>query len=53
VCNRPVGEGLSFNMGAPLTADFAEPLNSHQGLQISHYGKPRAGRGWVVPEDDQ
>jgi len=43
----PVGEGLSFNMGAPLTADFDERLDSYKGLQISHYGVPRRGRGWV------
>ncbi len=56
----PVGEGLSFNMGAPLTADFGpDPVNSipsrnghprldaYAGLQISHYGKPSINRGWV------
>src|SRR5262249_14821088 len=56
----PVGEGLSFNMGAPLTADFgpdpanaipvangASRLNAYAGLQISHYGKPSINRGWV------
>ena len=38
----PVGEGFSCNMGAPLTADFdGEPLNSYDGLQISHFGIPR------------
>ena len=37
----PVGKKLSFNMGAPLTAEFDEPLNAYDGLQISHYGLPR------------
>ena len=37
----PVGKGFSCNMGAPLTADFdGEPLNSYDGLQISHFGIP-------------
>jgi choline dehydrogenase-like flavoprotein len=37
----PVGKGFSCNMGAPLTADFAgAPLNSYDGLQISHFGIP-------------
>jgi choline dehydrogenase-like flavoprotein len=37
----PVGRGFSCNMGAPLTADFdGKPLNSYDGLQISHFGIP-------------
>jgi choline dehydrogenase-like flavoprotein len=37
----PVGKGFSCNMGAPLTADFdGKPLNSYDGLQISHFGIP-------------
>lgn len=43
----PVGKGLSFNMGTPLTAEFPEPLDAYKGLQISHYGRPRPERGWV------
>jgi len=56
----PVGEGLSFNMGAPLSADFGPTpvnaipgnnghprLDAYAGLQISHYGKPSINRGWV------
>jgi choline dehydrogenase-like flavoprotein len=39
------GTGLSFNVGAPLTADFDEELNSFDGLQITH--------GYRPPEDDQ
>jgi choline dehydrogenase-like flavoprotein len=40
-----VGSGLSFNVGAPLTADFEEELNSYDGLQITH--------GYQPPEEDQ
>ncbi len=34
------GTGLSFNVGAPLTADFEEELNSFDGLQITHGYRP-------------
>jgi choline dehydrogenase-like flavoprotein len=34
------GRGLSFNVGAPLTADFEEKLNSFDGLQITHGYRP-------------
>jgi choline dehydrogenase-like flavoprotein len=34
------GKGLSFNVGAPLTADFKEKLNSFDGLQITHGYRP-------------
>ncbi len=43
----PVGRGLSFNMGAPLTAEFDREMNAYDGLQISHATLPRSGRGWV------
>jgi choline dehydrogenase-like flavoprotein len=39
------GTGLSFNVGAPLTADFKEELNSYDGLQITH--------GYRPPGEDQ
>jgi choline dehydrogenase-like flavoprotein len=35
-----VGSGLSFNVGAPLTADFPERLDSYDGLQITHHYRP-------------
>jgi choline dehydrogenase-like flavoprotein len=34
------GKGLSFNVGAPLTADFEDKLNSFDGLQITHGYRP-------------
>jgi choline dehydrogenase-like flavoprotein len=34
------GTGLSFNVGAPLTADFTEELHSYDGLQITHGYRP-------------
>jgi len=42
----PVGRGLSFNMGAPLTAEMEQPVHAYEGLQISHYGIP-AQNGFV------
>ena len=39
------GTGLSFNVGAPLTADFEEKLNAFDGLQITH--------GYRPPGEDQ
>lgn len=43
----PVGRHASFNMGAPLTAEFEEELDAFDGLQISHIGLPPPERGWV------
>ena len=37
---RLAGSGLSFNVGAPLTADFREELHSYDGLQITHGYRP-------------
>jgi choline dehydrogenase-like flavoprotein len=37
---RLAGTGLSFNVGAPLTADFEEELHSYDGLQITHGYRP-------------
>jgi len=42
---KRVGTGLSFNVGAPMTGDFTERLDSFDGLQISHAYKP--------PNEDQ
>jgi choline dehydrogenase-like flavoprotein len=42
---RLAGTGLSFNVGAPLTADFKAELNSYDGLQITH--------GYRPPGEDQ
>ncbi len=43
----PVGKHASFNMGAPITADFKDRLDSYDGLQISHFGVPDPSRGFV------
>ena len=37
---RLVGRNMSFNVGAPLTAEFDEELNSYDGLQITHGYRP-------------
>lgn len=42
----PVGRGLCFNMGAPLTAEMDRPVRAYEGLQISHYGIP-SSNGFV------
>ena len=43
----PVGQHACFNMGTPLTAEYADVMNAYDGLQISHYGRPRPERGFV------
>jgi choline dehydrogenase-like flavoprotein len=43
------GTGLSFNVGAPLTADFEEELHAYDGLQISHTFRP-AGEDQLILE---
>jgi choline dehydrogenase-like flavoprotein len=43
----PVGKHLCFNMGAPITAQFKDPQHAYAGLQISHYGVPKAPEGFV------
>jgi choline dehydrogenase-like flavoprotein len=43
----PVGRHVSFNMGAPLTAEFEDDMDAFDGLQISHVAVPPPERGWV------
>ena len=43
------GTGLSFNVGAPLTADFKEELHAYDGLQITHTFRP-AGEDQLILE---
>jgi choline dehydrogenase-like flavoprotein len=47
--DRLAGTGLSFNVGAPLTADFKKELNSFDGLQITHGYRP-AGEDQLILE---
>ena len=42
------GRGLSFNLGAPMTADFPEKLDSYRGLQISHYLRTPGDDGMIL-----
>ena len=42
------GRGLSWNLGAPLTAEFDEKLDAYAGLQISHYLRPPGDEGLVL-----
>jgi choline dehydrogenase-like flavoprotein len=43
-----VGRSLSWNLGAPLTAEFDEKLDAYAGLQISHYLRPPSDDGLVL-----
>lgn len=43
-----VGRGLSFNLGAPISAEFQEKLDSFRGLQISHYLRPPGDDGLIL-----
>jgi choline dehydrogenase-like flavoprotein len=43
-----VGRSLSWNLGAPLTAEFDEKLDAYAGLQISHYLRPPGDDGLVL-----
>ncbi len=42
------GSCLSFNLGAPMTAEFDEKLDAYDGLQISHYLRPPNEDGLVI-----
>ena len=33
----PVGKGLAFNMLTPVFAEFPQPLDSYDGVQMGHY----------------
>jgi choline dehydrogenase-like flavoprotein len=43
-----VGDGMSFNLATPLTADFDEELNAYAGMQICRYLAPAGHDGLVV-----
>ncbi len=43
----PVGEHVCFNMGAPMTAEFADDMDAYAGLQISHFGLPQVLDGFA------
>jgi choline dehydrogenase-like flavoprotein len=45
---KRAGQGLSFNMGSPITADFERPQHSYDGLQITHYVRPPTGAGFML-----
>lgn len=44
----PVGKGLSFNMVAPVMAEFREPMNSFDGIQMGHYVNDRLGDRFLI-----
>jgi choline dehydrogenase-like flavoprotein len=43
-----VGRRVSFNMGSPLHALFAQQLNAYEGLQISHALQIAPSRGFIL-----
>ncbi len=45
---RTPGSGLSFNLGAPMTGEFDEKLDSYRGLQISHYLRTPGDDGLIL-----
>ena len=44
----PAGRGVSFNVAAPLTADFPERLDAYAGMQICRYVQPPADDGVIL-----
>jgi choline dehydrogenase-like flavoprotein len=43
-----VGQGLGFNIGSPITAEFDERLDNYAGLQITHVYRPRGVPDYVM-----
>jgi choline dehydrogenase-like flavoprotein len=44
----PVGKGLAFNMVAPVMAEFGEPMNSYDGIQMGHYVNDQMGNRFLI-----
>lgn len=44
----PVGKGLAFNMVAPVMAEFKEPMNSYDGIQMGHYVNDQMGNRFLI-----
>jgi choline dehydrogenase-like flavoprotein len=44
----PAGRQISFNVAAPLTADFPERLDAYEGMQICRYVQPPGDEGVVL-----
>lgn len=45
---RNAGKRMSFNLGSQMTAAFKEPVNSYDGLQISHYLRRFPSKGYII-----
>lgn len=45
---KNTGKRLSFNLGSPISAVFKKPINSYDGLQISHYLDISPNRGYII-----
>lgn len=43
----PVGRNMCFNMGTPIYAEFNRKVDATEGLQISHFIKPKDDLGFV------
>jgi choline dehydrogenase-like flavoprotein len=46
--SKNAGKKVSFNVGSQITAAYPYVVNSHQGLQISHYLNIAPTRGFIV-----
>ncbi len=44
----PVGKGVSFNMVAPVFAEFEDRMNSYDGIQMGHYVNDRVGDRFLI-----
>jgi choline dehydrogenase-like flavoprotein len=48
IATHRAGQGLSFNMGAPITGVAADQIRSYAGLQISHYASSAPAGGYLL-----
>jgi choline dehydrogenase-like flavoprotein len=46
--SKNAGKRVCFNIGSQITAAFPQVINSHEGLQISHYLNIAPSRGFIV-----
>lgn len=44
----PIGEHFAFNFGSPVHAEYEDPVNAFDGLQIAHYYQPGQSDGFVI-----
>jgi choline dehydrogenase-like flavoprotein len=47
IAKGKAGKHVAFNVGSPISAVFPEPINSYDGLQISHYLQFKPDIGYI------